>query len=810
MYADLPLTGETRAVKKSRRRSCVSRVLSTLAVVVTTLAIAVAVPSQATAQSPTSPERGGSLGALAAPRLASLDGFDPGNIIDDGVFFNSATMTEAEIQRFLEVRVPACSSGYTCLKDWRDTSRTVSGDAMCDPYAGESNERASRIIYKVAQACGINPQVILATLQKEQRLVTHTWPSDWRYEIAMGQGCPDTAACDTRYYGFFNQVYGAAWQFKRYANPPGTSRYFTWYAPGKTWNIRFNPDASCGSSPVFVSNQATADLYYYTPYQPNAAALAAGTGEGDGCSAYGNRNFYHFFTEWFGTTRGSGVVLARTANDPAVYLLSDSRRWHIADGDDLASLSSVYGRVYTVSEGFLRGYAAAGKTGPVLRDAATGEMAYFQEGQRHRLASCGLVALWGGDCGAPVTVSADLFRKASAGAEMTAYYRVPGTTQWGRLDSPTAVTPLWNEAAARSVNGDPHAPLYAAYLSRGVLAAKNKSALMFAPAQVVKAANSDKVYLTLDQSTLVWVKSWRDLAEYNRNASTMAVVSEADLFGRYRENGEVRPMLRCDGTTYFPGSGVLHAVSDVARVGLPVMDAGTPTCAQFLRGANMGAAPLIKVAGRETVAAVEGGTRRGAVSWSALMTYMGGTSATIATVSAATFDSFSAGAPLADGEIVKGTSPVLSLVSGTTAIAIPSYSLARDAGLTMSFVTVPDTELRGLRVASAPLGQWISCQGTTYAVGSAGVTAVSPSAAQGFTAPELSRAACARFVVRQGVLPVVFVKSTVNDAVLVASGGVYRHVQSWKTLRDLANGDPTILDLSAATVSTLPLGQPLP
>jgi hypothetical protein len=90
------------------------------------------------------------------------------------------------------------------------------------------------------------------------------------------------------------------------------------------------------------------------------------------------------------------------------------------------------------------------------------------------------------------------------------------------------------------------------------------------------------------------------------------------------------------------------------------------------------------------------------------------------------------------------------------------------------------------------------------------VTAVSPSAAQGFTVPELSRAACARFVVRQGVLPVVFVKSTVNDAVLVASGGVYRHVQSWKTLRDLANGDPTILDLSAATVSTLPLGQPLP
>ena len=92
----------------------------------------------------------------------------------------------------------------------------------------------------------------------------------------MGQGCPDTADCDVRYYGFFNQVQGAAWQFKRYANPVGTTKVFTWYAPGKTWNVRYHPNAACGSSPVYIQNQATANLYYYTPYQPNGAALAAG------------------------------------------------------------------------------------------------------------------------------------------------------------------------------------------------------------------------------------------------------------------------------------------------------------------------------------------------------------------------------------------------------------------------------------------------------------------------------------------------------------------------------------------------------
>jgi uncharacterized protein with LGFP repeats len=190
------------------------------------------------------------------------------------------------------------------VKDYYDTSRSIAADPMCGAYSGGTSERASRIIYKVAQACGINPQVLIVMLQKEQGLVLSSAPSAYNYRAAMGQGCPDTAACDTRYYGFFNQVYGAAWQLKRYANPPGTTRVFTWYEPGKTWNIRFHPDATCGSSPVYIQNQATANLYYYTPYQPNKAALAAGYGAStDKCSAYGNRNFYQFFTDWFGSTQ---------------------------------------------------------------------------------------------------------------------------------------------------------------------------------------------------------------------------------------------------------------------------------------------------------------------------------------------------------------------------------------------------------------------------------------------------------------------------------------------------------------------------
>ena len=57
---------------------------------------------------------------------------------------------------------------------------------------------------------------------------------------------------------------------------------------------------------MLISNQATASLYNYTPYQPNAASLAAGYGHGRRCSSYGNRNFWIYFTDWFGSTQAGG------------------------------------------------------------------------------------------------------------------------------------------------------------------------------------------------------------------------------------------------------------------------------------------------------------------------------------------------------------------------------------------------------------------------------------------------------------------------------------------------------------------------
>lgn len=236
----------------------------------------------------------------------SLAGFKPGNIISDAVFTDEKTMSEAQIQSFFNSKVSKCVVGkdengkpFVCLKDFRINSVNMPADGYCSGYKGATNETAARIIYKVAQACNINPQVLIVMLQKEQGLVTHVWPSGWRYDMALGQGCPDTAPCDPQFVGFFHQIYGAGRQMQIYME----GRWFTWYAPGNTWGILYHPNESCGRGNVYVANKATSALYYYTPYQPNAAAMRAGYGEGDGCSSYGNRNFYNYFTDWFGSTQ---------------------------------------------------------------------------------------------------------------------------------------------------------------------------------------------------------------------------------------------------------------------------------------------------------------------------------------------------------------------------------------------------------------------------------------------------------------------------------------------------------------------------
>ncbi|HEY4268842.1 MAG TPA: carbohydrate binding domain-containing protein [Galbitalea sp.] len=230
---------------------------------------------------------------------ATTSAFDPGFIISDGVFFDGGAMTAASISSFIAGKEASCATTSTakCLKSYSATTITRPADAYCKSVPGGTSLSAATIIARVAVACNVSPKVLLVTLQKEQGLVTGAGDSR-AFNYAMGWGCPDSSSgCAGPAAGFAYQIYKSAWQFQVY-RISGFGSYQAGrenYIPYQTASV-----SSCGGSNVFIRNEATAGLYNYTPYQPNAAALAAGSGRGDRCSSYGNRNFFNYFSAWFG------------------------------------------------------------------------------------------------------------------------------------------------------------------------------------------------------------------------------------------------------------------------------------------------------------------------------------------------------------------------------------------------------------------------------------------------------------------------------------------------------------------------------
>lgn len=279
---------------------------------------------------------------LSGSSVSALSGsdFQAGRIMDDSIFFGTGNIGPNDIQSFLNSKVPVCDTAGTqpygnttraaygasrgnpapfiCLKDYtQDTPSRGAETGLCNAYAG-GTKSAAQIIFDVGQSCGVNPRVLIVLLEKEQSLVTDDWPWNIQYRSATGYGCPDTAPCDAEYYGFFNQAYNAARQFKKYQRDSTLFRY----RANRDNYIQYHPNTACGGTNVYIQNQATAGLYNYTPYQPNATALSnIYGGQTDGCSSYGNRNFWRLFNDWFGGVNGGPyewqLVAQEAYSDPS-------------------------------------------------------------------------------------------------------------------------------------------------------------------------------------------------------------------------------------------------------------------------------------------------------------------------------------------------------------------------------------------------------------------------------------------------------------------------------------------------------------
>ena len=280
--------------------------------------------------------------------------FNPGMIISDAVFYDTASMTAAEIRAFINAKGAGCTAD-ACLRSLRVSTPSEPADRYCATYQGGTNEDVATVLQRLSVACGINPQVMLTTLQKESALLTRTDVSMASYNAAYGWHCPDTgpggtANCDPQYAGFFNQAYGMAKQWSRYRMDPAKYNYRAGQTTTILWNVA---QTGCGGSSVYIRNTATASLYDYTPYQPNAASLAGYPGVGDRCSAYGNRNFFFLFQKYFGTT-GGGTDANIVLNGVRVTIPSGP---HVAAG---AAGKVVIAPNAAVARGLAAGFAAIG------------------------------------------------------------------------------------------------------------------------------------------------------------------------------------------------------------------------------------------------------------------------------------------------------------------------------------------------------------------------------------------------------------------------------------------------------------------
>lgn len=359
--------------------------------------------------------------------LSSAD-WSAGYIVDDTTFTNKNDMSIAEIQTFLNQGVGTGTYGrvagqcdtngiaqselgggtraqygaangtpapFTCLKDYYEVPKTSPGLGMpANNYGGlpipTGAKSAAELIWNAAQKYNINPKVLLVKLHTESAgpLTTDDWPVLAQYRYAMGAHCPDSgpngsANCDPNYAGFSIQISEAAALMRYYLDNMDQS-WWPYAKPNTTNNILWNVAATgCGASNVYIETHATAALYTYTPYQPNQAALNNLSGIGDGCSAYGNRNFWRVFNNWFGPTNG---YIIRTSEDGKMYMRGQGNTYYyITSSDQLKNIGygSTVNRVLNTTINYLSSMTSAGDLPNLVRFGNGSEVYLIDSGNRY-------------------------------------------------------------------------------------------------------------------------------------------------------------------------------------------------------------------------------------------------------------------------------------------------------------------------------------------------------------------------------------------------------------------------------------------
>lgn len=330
----------------------------------------------------------------ATHHISALSGSEwrAGRIIDDSIFVDKNSMSVDSVQAFLNSKVGSggydsvlgqCdtngarnarpysestraqysasrgkSTKFTCLSNYYEVPKTDPGAGTpANNYGGKpipaGAKSAAQLIWDAAQRYNISPKVLLVKIQNESAgpLTTDDWPYETQYTYALGAHCPDSgpggsANCDSNYAGFSIQINEAA-RLMRYYLDNMNQPWWPYKKPGNNnvlWNVA---PSGCGGSNVNIQTKATAALYTYTPYQPNQAALNNLYGTGDGCSAYGNRNFWRTYWTWFGTTSGN-CAYPTSSNKEIFRVYQPNTNGYLItqDPSEVCNATAHYGYVY--------------------------------------------------------------------------------------------------------------------------------------------------------------------------------------------------------------------------------------------------------------------------------------------------------------------------------------------------------------------------------------------------------------------------------------------------------------------------------
>jgi len=792
-----------RSARLPQRRTLAGALLGTVALIAS---LVIATPAAASPGEPAAesaaPAAAASVVDAGIVKMADSGGFNPENIISDALFYDGNAMSSAEIQAFLDAKIGSCDNGK-CLNvlttsiSSRDAWYSgVTGDLVCSALQG-GTMRVSELIYRVQVACGISAKVILVTLQKEQGLTTSSAPSDWNLRAAMGASCPDTAPCDPAYSGVGPQIVQGVRQLKvykagRFGKQPGTNF------------IGYNPNSACGGTNLNIRNYATAALYNYTPYQPNAAALAAGWGLGDGCSSYGNRNFFNYYTSWFGSTQFATGGLYSVG--PDIYLMTAGKRYHVTAAD-WPAFQAAFGSPAAVSAALLQGATTdGGDASRYFRNTSNSVVAYLDGGTTHRFASCTLVAAWGGACGSTLTdVGPEVFARLGSGSEMTGYARL---TAGGRIHqmSGSTLIPYYDARALKEATGS-SAP-YAAVLSQAAASSYKIDRLRFGAGQLVRIAGDDRVWLVADGGRILYVPSFGVTADLGLG-STVGQVSSADLAG-FAKSGTLSPVVTCSGQVSIAASGTLYRFADAS--GFTPSDVGAAACKALKRSTDAPQKIFVQAPGAAEVYILEGGVRRHVTSRQKLAELAGTSSARILSVTAGSLAQIPVGPAYLSvpaGTPIQGAGQAkVWLPAAAGLLHVPVFGVMDDLGIPRSSVAAVQTSVIASFPDAGVLSPVVSCGGVSYIAASG--TLYPFADASGFTASDLGTAVCAVLTRSKDKPQKIFVQAAGTPEVYLLQNGSRSHVTSTAKLVALAGtATPRILTITAGSLAQFPEGPPL-